>query len=79
MIIVDVADPRVKFVMESLEKCGCSIGSKFIRAVTCGRPASGGFERGDGVWPFYLLDLRNRFYSLLINSIVSRLLYAVIS
>ncbi|XP_047937664.1 mitochondrial inner membrane protease atp23-like [Salvia hispanica] len=42
-------DPRVKFVMESLEKCGCSIGSKFIRAVTCGRPASGGFERGDGI------------------------------
>lgn len=39
----------VKFLMEHLEKSGCGIGDKFIKAVHCDKQISGGYVRGEGV------------------------------
>ncbi|CAN1188015.1 Mitochondrial inner membrane protease ATP23 [Linum perenne] len=41
--------PMVKFLREHLEKAGCGIGDKFIRAVHCDGNYSGGFTPGKGI------------------------------
>ena len=41
--------PMVKFMKENLEKSGCAIGNKFIRAINCQAKISGGYVRGEGV------------------------------
>lgn len=42
---------KVKFLMESLEKAGCSVGRNFFKAVTCGSnvAAMGGFQENEGI------------------------------
>lgn len=39
----------VKFLKENLEKSGCSVGDKFIRAIHCNKVVSGGYARDEGV------------------------------
>lgn len=41
--------PMVKFLRENLEKSGCAIGDKFIKAIYCNTKVSGGYARGEGV------------------------------
>lgn len=47
----------VKFLLEHLEKSGCGIGDKFIKAVHCDKQISGGYVRGEGVLPICFLSL----------------------
>ncbi|XP_073053219.1 mitochondrial inner membrane protease ATP23 [Primulina eburnea] len=49
MIQKSFRTPTVKFLMEHLEKSGCSIGSNFIKAVNCDKQISGGYVRGEGI------------------------------
>lgn len=39
----------VKFLLEHMEKSGCTIGDRFIRAVHCNKQIAGGYVRGGGV------------------------------
>lgn len=39
----------MKFLKENLEKAGCLIGDRFIKAVECDKKISGGYVRGEGV------------------------------
>eukprot|EP00261_Vitis_vinifera_P038983 XP_019080226.1 PREDICTED: mitochondrial inner membrane protease ATP23 isoform X3 [Vitis vinifera] len=41
--------PMVKFLRENLEKSGCAIGDKFIKAIYCNTKVSGGYARGEGI------------------------------
>ena len=43
----------VKFLREHLEKYGCVLGDKFIKAVHCNKQISGGYVRGEGVFNIY--------------------------
>ena len=43
----------VKFLREHLEKSGCVVGDKFIRAARCNKQISGGYVRGEGVFIIY--------------------------
>ena len=43
----------VKFLREHLEKSGCVVGDKFIRAAHCNKQISGGYVRGEGVFIIY--------------------------
>ena len=45
--------PMVKFLREHLEKSGCVVGDKFIRAARCNKQISGGYVRGEGVFIIY--------------------------
>uniref|UniRef100_A0A803N6E9 Mitochondrial inner membrane protease ATP23 n=1 Tax=Chenopodium quinoa TaxID=63459 RepID=A0A803N6E9_CHEQI len=49
MIQRSLRTPMVRFLMENLEKSGCSIGDNFIKAVDCKRKLSGGYVRGGGI------------------------------
>ncbi|KAH6802851.1 Ku70-binding family protein [Perilla frutescens var. frutescens] len=42
-------DPKVRFLIEHLEKSGCRIGSNFIKANNCSEKVAGGFTRGFGI------------------------------
>lgn len=39
----------VKFMLEHLEKAGCAVGDKFIKAIHCDKKMAGGYSRGEGV------------------------------
>ncbi|XP_043719180.1 mitochondrial inner membrane protease ATP23 [Telopea speciosissima] len=41
--------PTVKFLKEHLEKAGCILGDKFIKAVHCDKQMAGGYVRGEGI------------------------------
>ncbi|GMN30499.1 hypothetical protein TIFTF001_002829 [Ficus carica] len=41
--------PMVKFLLEHMEKSGCTIGDRFIRAVHCNKQIAGGYVRGGGI------------------------------
>lgn len=45
-------DPMVKFLREHLEKAGCSVGDKFIKAVECDKQIGGGYVPGEGVYAY---------------------------
>ncbi|KAL2929182.1 Mitochondrial inner membrane protease ATP23 [Bienertia sinuspersici] len=49
MIKRSLQTPVVKFLRESLEKSGCSIGDNFITATECKKEVSGGYSRGLGI------------------------------
>ncbi|CAI0457154.1 unnamed protein product [Linum tenue] len=49
MIRKSLRTPMVKFLRENLEKAGCGIGDKFIKAVHCDGSYSGGFTPGKGI------------------------------
>ncbi|XP_058072708.1 mitochondrial inner membrane protease ATP23 isoform X2 [Magnolia sinica] len=49
MISKSLGTPTVKFLREHLEKAGCIIGEKFIKAVDCDKQISGGYVRGEGI------------------------------
>ncbi|KGN51337.1 mitochondrial inner membrane protease ATP23 [Cucumis sativus] len=49
MIRRSLRTPMVKFLMEHLEKSGCGIGDRFIKAVHCEKQISGGYVRGEGI------------------------------
>lgn len=59
-LMLDTA-PMVKFLLENLEKSGCAIGDKFIRAVHCNRRLAGGYVRGEGVRLSLSLSLSRLF------------------
>lgn len=44
-----VTAPMVKFLMENLQKSGCVVGDRFIKAVNCDKQIAGGYVRGEGV------------------------------
>nr|POE57717.1 mitochondrial inner membrane protease atp23 [Quercus suber] len=48
MIQRSLRTPIVKFLREHLEKSGCVLGDKFIKAVHCNKQISGGYVRGEG-------------------------------
>ncbi|KAL0014449.1 hypothetical protein SO802_001518 [Lithocarpus litseifolius] len=49
MIQRSLRTPKVKFLREHLEKSGCVLGDKFIKAVHCKKQISGGYVRGEGI------------------------------
>lgn len=49
MIQKSLRSPMVKFLMENLEKSGCTIGDNFIKAVNCQQKVAGGYTRGGGI------------------------------
>ncbi|KAF3967043.1 hypothetical protein CMV_008911 [Castanea mollissima] len=49
MIQRSLRTPMVKFLREHLEKSGCVLGDKFIKAVHCNKQISGGYVRGEGI------------------------------
>ncbi|XP_021762120.1 mitochondrial inner membrane protease ATP23-like [Chenopodium quinoa] len=49
MIQRSLRTPMVRFLMENLEKSGCSIGDNFIKAVDCKQKISGGYVCGGGI------------------------------
>ncbi|KAK2969766.1 hypothetical protein RJ639_020322 [Escallonia herrerae] len=49
MIRRSLRTPMVKFLKEHMEKAGCSIGDKFIKAVHCEQQNSGFYVPGDGI------------------------------
>lgn len=46
---VCIADPKVKFLMEQMEKSGCPISTNFIMAVYCRHRACGFYYPGRGL------------------------------
>ncbi|XP_043709000.1 mitochondrial inner membrane protease atp23-like [Telopea speciosissima] len=54
MIQRSLRTPTVKFLKEHLEKTGCILGDKFIKAVHCDKQISGGYVRGEGVMASYI-------------------------
>ncbi|KAI3451005.1 hypothetical protein Pfo_007670 [Paulownia fortunei] len=48
IVYVYIAAPKVKFLMEQMEKSGCPIRSNFIKAVRCKHRAGGFFVPGKG-------------------------------
>ncbi|XP_065638135.1 mitochondrial inner membrane protease ATP23 isoform X1 [Quercus suber] len=53
MIQRSLQTPMVKFLREHLEKSGCVLGDKFIKAVHCNKQLSGGYVHGKGVFNIY--------------------------
>uniref|UniRef100_A0A803R3B6 Mitochondrial inner membrane protease ATP23 n=1 Tax=Cannabis sativa TaxID=3483 RepID=A0A803R3B6_CANSA len=49
MIRRSLRTPMVKFLLEHLEKSGCAIGERFIKAVHCNKQIAGGYVRGEGI------------------------------
>ncbi|GAB2234196.1 hypothetical protein Droror1_Dr00003438 [Drosera rotundifolia] len=49
MIRKSLRTPMVKFLLEHMEKEGCSVGDNFIKPVDCDMSISGGYVRGGGV------------------------------
>ncbi|XP_077225934.1 ku70-binding family protein [Tasmannia lanceolata] len=49
MVSTSLRTPTVKFLKEHLEKAGCIVGEKFIKAVECEQRISGGYVRGEGI------------------------------
>ncbi|CAN1153700.1 Mitochondrial inner membrane protease ATP23 [Linum perenne] len=49
MIRKSLRTPMAKFLREHLEKAGCGIGDKFIKAVHCDGNFSGGYYPGRGI------------------------------
>ncbi|KAL6562032.1 hypothetical protein OROGR_003039 [Orobanche gracilis] len=47
----NLSNPKVKVLIEKLEKSGCKIGSRFIRSVNCRGPRvyAGAYSRGHGI------------------------------
>ncbi|KAF9666318.1 hypothetical protein SADUNF_Sadunf16G0217100 [Salix dunnii] len=41
--------PMVKFLREHMEKAGCGVGEKFLKAVNCDKKIAGGYVRGEGI------------------------------
>lgn len=39
----------VKFLLEHLQKSGCIVGDRYIKAVICDKQMAGGYVRGEGV------------------------------
>ena len=56
----------VKFLREHLEKSGCAVGDKFIKAVHCKKQISGGYVRGQGV----LIQLNLIFFFFLFFCVI---------
>ena len=48
-----VIAPMVKFLREHMDKSGCVLGDKFIKAVRCNKKIGGGSTRGHGVFNIY--------------------------
>ncbi|KAH7514711.1 hypothetical protein FEM48_Zijuj11G0119400 [Ziziphus jujuba var. spinosa] len=49
MIQRSLRTPMVKFLLEHLQKSGCVVGDKFIKAVNCDKQIAGGYVRGEGI------------------------------
>ena len=62
--------PMVKFLREHLEKYGCVLGDKFIKAVRCNKKIGGGYTRGHGVFNCiqYLFNCIWSFFGFLLLS-----------
>ncbi|XP_010549759.1 PREDICTED: mitochondrial inner membrane protease ATP23 [Tarenaya hassleriana] len=49
MIRRSLRNPKVKFLIEQMEKSGCRVGANFINAVVCKGPIAGGYTAGEGI------------------------------
>ncbi|GLT33169.1 hypothetical protein SLA2020_077800 [Shorea laevis] len=49
MIQRSLQTPMVKFLKRQMEKAGCVVGDKFIKAIHCDQNISGGYCQGEGI------------------------------
>ncbi|KAL4367206.1 hypothetical protein GQ457_05G010980 [Hibiscus cannabinus] len=48
-LLISLQTPKVKFLMEQMEKAGCKVEHNFFNALNCERKMCGGYTRGRGI------------------------------